>query len=86
MKQLVECARNKKWAGGVTLWSDEVRNNKRILPGKNLAGTILEQERDNILNKVYLEQYYDDNTPPPLEGDDITEQDADPEQHNETGK
>ena len=77
-KRLVECTKDRKWAGGVTLWSQEVKNNVKALPGKNLLGKILEQERRNILDNLTQgldtdqeSENPDEDTPPPLEGDDV---------------
>ena len=66
-----------KWAGGVTLWSKEVRQNEKKLLGKNLLGDNLEKERANILlnpNDDTPEPDHetdgeDTDPPPPLEGD-----------------
>ena len=41
---------DRRWAGGVTLRSTEVKENKQILPGKNLLGKIIDQERENIID------------------------------------
>ena len=76
-KRMVECTRDKKWAAGVTLWSKEVKENKRKMPGKNLLGNILDQERKRIIDgeaptqdvNIDREQDSDQDTPPPLEGD-----------------
>ena len=75
-KRLVECTKDRKWAGGVTLWSQEVKNNVKALPGKNLLGKILAQERQNILDNLTQGQDTDqesenpdeDTPPPPLGG------------------
>ena len=75
----MECTRDRKWAAGVTLWSKEVKENKRKLPGKNLLGNILDQERKRIIEgeaqtqdvNIDSEQDSDQDTPPPLEGDDV---------------
>ena len=73
-KRLVECTKDRKWAGGITLWSESVKTNQKKLPGKNLLGEILEKERDSILEKVERDQFFDADTPPPaLEGDDLRE-------------
>ena len=64
-KRLVECTKDRKWAGGITLWSETVKTNQKKLPGKNLLGAILEKERDNILEKVERDQFFDADTPPP---------------------
>ena len=76
-KRLVECTKDPKWAGGVSLWSQEVKNNAKVLPGKNLLGKILEQERRKILDNLTQgldtdqeSENPDEDTPPPLEGDD----------------
>ena len=70
---MVGCTRAKKWATGVTLWSDEVKNGKKKMPGKNLLGQILEQERDSIIDKGEPDQFFYADTPPPLEGDELEE-------------
>ena len=73
-KRLVECTKDRKWAGGITLWSESVKTNQKKLLGKNLLGEILEKERDSILEKVERDQFFDADTPPPaLEGDDLRE-------------
>ena len=81
-KRLVECIKNKKWAGGVPLWSKEVRENQKKLPGNNKLEKILMQERKRILNNIDQEQNSDSDTdtPPPLEGDDMPETNPEDEQ------
>ena len=64
-KRLVECTKDRKWAGGITLWSESVKTNQKKLPGKNLLGEILEKERDSLLEKVERDQFFDADTPPP---------------------
>ena len=70
---MVECTRDKKWAAGVTLWSDEVKNGKKQLYGKNLLGQILERERDSIINKGEPDQFFYPDTLSPLEVDKLEE-------------
>ena len=62
--------------------AQEERNNVKALLGKNLLGKILAQERRNILDKLTQGQDSDqenedpdEDTPPPLEGDDVEQPD-----------
>ena len=88
-KRMVECTRDRKWAGGITLWSKEVRQNDKKLPGKNLLGDILEKERTSILQKLNNEtpdpdhepDGEDTDPPPPLDGD--AQNAPDPDQNND---
>ena len=89
-KRLVECTKDRKWAGGVTLWSQEVKNNVKALPGKNLLGKILEQERRNILDNLTQgldtdqeSENPNEDTTPPLEGDDVEQPNDEQEQQDD---
>ena len=81
-KRLVKCTKDKKWAGGVTLWSKEVRENQKKLPGNNKLEKILMQKRKTILDNIDQEQNSDSDTdmPPPLEGDDMPKTNPEDEQ------
>ena len=88
-KRLVECTKDRKWAGGVTLWSQEVKSNSKVLPGKNLLGKILEQERKKILDNLTQgldtdqeSENPDEDTPPALEGDDVEQPTGEQEQQD----
>ena len=86
----MECTKDRKWAGWVTLWSQEVKNNVKVLPGKNLLGKILAQERRNILDNLTQGQDTDqesenpdEDTPPPLEVDDVEQPNGEQERQGD---